>query len=371
MVQTNQFGCQRVAHPTEFSGNVLCRAQPEKYRYLDIHYRDGVATVTINRVGALNAINPGLLSQLSQVISEIKRENGLYGHSVRALILQGTGAVFSTGVDVKALLDNTPMGITRMAAEAIRVFSDVEGLGVPVVALIDGSALGGGHELAMSAHYRIVTQHTVIGHPEVKLGIIPGFAGLQRLPRLVGPWKAADMFINAVTVDGRCAVSMGLADEFCPATTAVNRAFEVARDLAEDKISWTCPEWDDIAVRQTAELWDLLASRESLELLYMRQPQKQTVIDIHAARKYAARIVLQAMKYGYANGFEKGAENDACLFGEITASPAGQKCLHQFLNNELIMSYFMVRSPSRELDGSPTALAQDFYTYSKRNRFTY
>ncbi len=109
------------------------------------------------------------------------------------------------------------------------LFRRLETLPLPVVSIVDGFALGGGNELAMSTHYRIVTENAVIGQPEVKLGIIPGYGGMQRLPRLIGPRRAAEMAVNGESVDGRTAVMIGLAQEFHPSCTALAKSVSGGR----------------------------------------------------------------------------------------------------------------------------------------------
>jgi 3-hydroxyacyl-CoA dehydrogenase/enoyl-CoA hydratase/3-hydroxybutyryl-CoA epimerase len=223
----------------------------------------------------------------------------------------------------------------------IRLFDAIENLKLPVIALLDGFALGGGNELAMSAHYRIVTENARIGQPEVKLGIIPGYGGLQRLPRLVGPAKAAELSINGEPIDGREAVSLGLADEFASASAALACAFRTAQAMAAGKKRVPARDWDAIAARQASKLRRLLAAPEAKAILAAGPPSRDRIADPLAARTYAAGYVLKAIEYGYAAGFRKGLRSDARLFGEVAASPTGQEWIRRFIEKDPIQSAFM------------------------------
>jgi enoyl-CoA hydratase/carnithine racemase len=210
-----------------------------------------------------------------------------------------------------------------------------------VVSVIDGFALGGGNELAMSTHYRIVTQNARIGQPEIKLGIIPGYGGMQRLPRLVGPRQAARLAVNGEPVDGHAAVSMGLADEFCPSGVALRSAFQVAQELARGVRSFKRRDWDRIASGQSAELAELFAAPAITALLAAPEPGPDQRGDLPAARRWAARVALEALRTGYQLGFAEGLANDARLFGLVTAGPTGQEWVGRFLAKDARQSAFL------------------------------
>jgi enoyl-CoA hydratase/carnithine racemase len=193
----------------------------------------------------------------------------------------------------------------------------------------------------MSAHYRIVTENASLGQPEVKLGIIPGYGGLQRLPRLVGPWKAAWMCVNGESVDGHEAVDIGLADEFCPSATALHRAVRLAQEVLSDRKALARKEWDGTGARQKEALAQLFARPEVQDLLSAPEPDAAGAGDLRAARRAAGKAALRAMRYGYENGFVAGLANDARAFGEVTASPAGQEWVHRFLDKDPRQSSFL------------------------------
>ena len=324
-----------------YLGDVLQRSDKASNHHLDIHLHNSIGMVTFKRLEALNALNGELLEQIGEVVSEIKQTGRLRGQEVAALILRGGGRAFVAGADVNEFMNNSPAGIEALAMKNITVFSEVENLPIPVVSLIDGFALGGGNELAMSTHYRIVTENAYIGQPEVKLGIIPGYGGMQRLPRLVGPQKACEMSINGEPVGGRTAIGLGLADEFCPSSTALRRAFSVAGDLLAGKEQVNRRNWDEIARQQQDELAPLLRSQVVNELLSLAAPQGDKAGNLRLARMYAGRIALEAMRFGYENGFEPGLKNDARLFGEIAASPSGQEWIGRFLNKDPRQSSYL------------------------------
>lgn len=188
------------------------------YETLLYENRTGVATVMLNRPEKLNAINRALLVELRDCFEKIQND-----HGVRAVILTGAGRAFAAGADVKelAMLDGTE------GREASRrgqdVFNLIENLGKPVLAAVRGYALGGGCELAMAATLRVAGESAVFGQPEVKLGIIPGYGGCNRLARLVGAGRALDMILTGDTITAQEALRIGLvsrvvADGDLPAT---------------------------------------------------------------------------------------------------------------------------------------------------------
>jgi 3-hydroxyacyl-CoA dehydrogenase / enoyl-CoA hydratase / 3-hydroxybutyryl-CoA epimerase len=193
----------------------------------------------------------------------------------------------------------------------------------------------------MSTHYCIVTENAQLGQPEIKLGIIPGYGGLQRLPRLVGPRKATEMSVNGEAVDPRTAIAIGLADEFAVSATALRTAVNTARKMIAGEKPVPRRDWDKLAAAQMSELDDLLHEEQVKAFYEIAQPQGAQASDLAAARGYAARFVLDAIKFGYDNGFQKGLENDAVLFGRIAAAPSGQEWIKRFINKDPKQSSFL------------------------------
>ena len=250
------------------------------------------------------------------------------------MIICSGARAFVAGADVKEFEGNTAEAIAKIAAYNISIFSDIENLNIPVVSLIDGFALGGGNELAMSTHYRIATENASLGQPEIKLGIVPGYGGLQRLPRLVGPLLAAGLCVNGEAIDARAAMNAGLVDEFAASARALKRAVEVAQEFTAGKRPLIKKAWDDISAEQNAELTRLFEARAVRALTETPVPDEKESQNILAARKYAARFVLEAIRYGYENGIEAGLANDAYLFGEGASSVSGQEWIGRFIKKD-------------------------------------
>ncbi len=248
------------------------------------------------------------------------------------------------GADVTGFFGNSAAGVAGLAARVLALFARLEALPVPVVALVDGFALGGGNELAMSTHYRIVTENALMGQPEIKLGIFPGYGGMQRLPRLVGPQRAAEIVLNGEPVGGRTAVTIGLADEFHPAASALRAAFSAAVRMATGEQAPPLRTWDSLSrPRELQALW------ERPEIAALRRavaPTAEDAGDLLAARRYAGRMALEALRFGHEHGFRRGMENDARLFGEVTASPSGQYWIGRFLSKDPRQSTFLTLMPA-------------------------
>lgn len=341
LVQADRPGRTIADYEAAYLGKLLRHADPGNRQYLQINMAASIGLLTIVRPDALNALSGDLVSQLGAVIQEIKTSGTLAGEAVKALIIRGSGRAFVAGADVKEFAGNTAANIRQIAGNNIRTFSDMENLPIPVIALVDGFALGGGNELAMSTHYCIVTENAQLGQPEIKLGIIPGYGGLQRLARLVGPRKATEMSVNGEAVDPRTAIAIGLADEFAVSATALRTAFDTARQMVSGAKPVPRRDWDKIAATQASELDHLLQENQIKALYAIPQPQGAQAADLPAARGYAAQFVLDAIKFGYQNGFEKGLENDARLFGDIAAAPSGQEWLKRFINKDPRQSSFL------------------------------
>ncbi|MEW6188070.1 MAG: enoyl-CoA hydratase-related protein [Thermodesulfobacteriota bacterium] len=344
LVQADRPGRSVADYEAAFRGDALLTADPQTNRLIDVRLIKEVGLVTLCRPEALNALNDDLISQLKDLVREIATHRSVSGRSVKALIITGAGRSFVAGADVNAFRGSAAI-IGGFARKNIGVFSDLEKLPLPVIALVDGFGLGGGNELAMSTHYRIVTENAQLGQPEVKLGIIPGYGGLQRLPRMIGPVKAAEMCINGEPVDAFTAVKIGLADEFAPSATALVRAFTVARRFIEGTMPFPSKEWDKKGEKQKEELKVLFARPDVKRLLNTPTPSARRAGDLGGARMASARDTLLAIQYGYAQGFEQGLKNDAVLFGKIAASPAGQEWINRFLAKDPLQSSFLTLLP--------------------------
>src|SRR5690606_3003501 len=197
------------------------------------HYKDGnAAIITINRRPA-NALSFGLLRHIGNLLDQIEQDS-----RVRALLIPGEGRFFSAGADTKGFteMDNGEE-FSRLAENGQDVFEKVENFPKPSIAAIHGAALGGGLELAMACHIRLVSENAKLGLPELQLGLIPGFAGTQRLPRYVGTAKAYEMLFTSETISGKEAVEWGLCNHYFREEQLLAEAKNMAKKIAEKSSS--------------------------------------------------------------------------------------------------------------------------------------
>ncbi|MER1999347.1 MAG: enoyl-CoA hydratase [Lysinibacillus sp.] len=196
--------------------------------FLSWKVEDNVAIVTINRPPA-NALARQLIEELDGILDEIAADD-----SARVVLLHGEGRFFSAGADIKEFTNvKTGEEFSRLAENGQNVFEKLETFEKPVIAAIHGAALGGGLELAMACHMRFVTESAKLGLPELQLGIIPGFAGTQRLPRYVGVAKAAEMMFTSDPISGVEAVQWGLANRAYADEELLPKSLEIAKKIAK------------------------------------------------------------------------------------------------------------------------------------------
>jgi len=240
--------------------------------------KDRVATITINRPEVLNALNSKTMDELETVIEEIEKNA-----EIRAVIVTGAGEkAFVAGADISeiALLDG-PNG-KAFSQRGQMIFNRLEGLDRPVIAAVNGYALGGGCELAMACHIRIASENARFGLPEVSLGVIPGYGGTQRLPRIVGVSKAMEMILTGEMIDAQEAYRIGLVNRVVP----------------------------------KEEL--MPAVHKMIETILSRGP-------------YAVRRALYAVHYALQVPFLEGLDIEANLFGEVCASEDKNEGTRAFL----------------------------------------
>jgi enoyl-CoA hydratase len=189
---------------------------------------DRVSIVTINRPKVLNALNTETLDELRRAVHDLGHDE-----SVRAIIVTGAGdKAFVAGADINELAVLSPAGGREHALIGQHVFDLIENLGKPVIAAINGYALGGGCELAMACTLRIAADTAKLGQPEINLGIIPGYAGTQRLSRLVGKGRAMEIILTGAPVAAADAERIGLVNRVVPAADLMTEARRVASHLA-------------------------------------------------------------------------------------------------------------------------------------------
>lgn len=194
--------------------------------------RDGpasrVAIVTVNRPKVLNALNRQTIDELRHTILDLKQDD-----EVRVVVITGAGEKsFVAGADINELAVQTPVSAPEHALTGQHVFDLVENMGKPVIAAINGWALGGGCELALACTIRIAADTAKLGQPEVTLGLMPGYGGTQRLPRLVGPTKALEMLLTGAPITAAEALRIGLINRVVPAADLMTEVRTLAAELA-------------------------------------------------------------------------------------------------------------------------------------------
>lgn len=196
--------------------------------FVTIERDGGIAVVTVNRPAVLNALNGATLDALDRVMCEMRDDGG-----VRAIVLTGAGEkAFVAGADINELATLTPMAGRDYAQKGQRIFELIETLGKPVIAAVNGFALGGGCELAMACTLRLAADTAKFGQPEINLGVIPGFAGTQRLARLVGKGRAMELVLTGARIDAHEAHRIGLVNRVLPAADLLKEARALAHTLA-------------------------------------------------------------------------------------------------------------------------------------------
>jgi enoyl-CoA hydratase len=175
------------------------------YELLTFAVADRIATITVNRPDKLNALNDALMAELGEAIDEAVRRD-----DVGAVLLTGAGRAFVAGADITELQGQTAVEGKARAERGQRTFRRFEVSPKPTLAAVNGFALGGGCELAMACHLRIASDKAKFGQPEVKLGLVPGYGGTQRLPRLVGKGRALELLLTGEMIDAAEAYRIGL-----------------------------------------------------------------------------------------------------------------------------------------------------------------
>jgi enoyl-CoA hydratase/carnithine racemase len=199
------------------------------YESLLYEVTGALARITINRPDKLNALNGAVIAELDRAIGEIARDP-----AVRGVVLTGAGPkAFVAGADIGEIAAQGPVDGKARALEGQRVFRRLERCGKPVVAAVNGFALGGGCELAMACHLRVAAEGARFGQPEVKLGIMPGGGATQRLTQAVGKFAALHILLRGEPFSAEAALALGLASEVVDDAQVEDRALQVAGELAQ------------------------------------------------------------------------------------------------------------------------------------------
>jgi len=189
---------------------------------------EGVAVITINRPEVLNAFNAETINEILKCLEDAEKDE-----NVRAVILTGAGSkAFSAGADIKAMKGMTPLKARQLSKMGYRLCKALENLEKPVIAAINGYALGGGLEVAMSCDLRIAAETAKMGQTEINIGLIPGWGGTQRLTRLVGKAFAKEMVFTGKMIDAKTAYEKGLVNKVVPPERLMEEAKSLAKELA-------------------------------------------------------------------------------------------------------------------------------------------
>jgi len=248
-----------------------------QFRHLMLEQQEAVAILTLNRPPA-NALSQEIFADLTEALDYVEKES-----SIKVLLLKGEGKFFAAGADIKEFTTvETPEQSKEMARVGQRVFNRMEAYPKPIIAAIHGAALGGGLELAMGCHIRFATPTAKLGLPELNLGLIPGFAGTQRLPRIIGKAKALELLFTSQPISGEEAKQLGL----------VNQCF--SEEELFDK---------SLAFAQT------VAQKSAISL----------------------KFLLETVRIGETEGFQAGEEKEAELFGEIFQTYDAKEGIQAFI----------------------------------------
>ena len=239
---------------------------------------DGIALITVNRPEKLNALNRATVGELEQAFARVRSDSAIGG-----LILTGAGEkAFVAGADINELAEVSPLEARGYALYGQRIFRDLERMPKPSVAAVNGFALGGGLELAMCCTIRIASPNARLGQPEVRLGILPGYGGTQRLPRLVGRGRALELLLSGDAIDAEEARRIGL----------VNHV------VAQAELIGFAREW---------------------------------LHKVRANAPLAVALTMEAVDLGLESGLEEGSQFEATAFGLVTATEDRREGTRAFL----------------------------------------
>ncbi len=198
------------------------------YENILFHIQDGVGVLTFNRPQVMNALNPSTLAETSDAVGRAAREE-----NIRVLVLTGAGdKAFVAGADINEFLKFSSLGARVFAEKGQGVLFDLERLPKPVIACVNGFALGGGCEIAMACDFIYASDRARFGQPEINLGLIPGFGGTQRLSRLIGRARAKELCMSGEMIDAKQAKELGLVARVFPSEQLLEETMKIARMLS-------------------------------------------------------------------------------------------------------------------------------------------
>ncbi|HEX9970635.1 MAG TPA: enoyl-CoA hydratase-related protein [bacterium] len=197
-----------------------------EFKNLIIEKQDAIGIIKINRPESLNALNIETLEEIRDAVTSLNNEE-----DIKVIIFTGEGKAFIAGADIKQMKDMNENDAREFCNMGQKIFDIIEHLDKPVIAAVNGFALGGGCELAMACDMRIASEHAKFGQPEVNVGVIPGFGGTQRLPRLVGKGIAKELIFTGDVIDAHSALRIGLVNRVVASESLLEEAIAIAQKI--------------------------------------------------------------------------------------------------------------------------------------------
>jgi len=292
----------------------------KKEKILQVETKDRVAVISLNTPGEkVNKLNEQLIDEFSGFLDKLESDDSLLG----ALLISGKENNFIAGADIEMFKTRTTAAeLSELSSTGQRILNRVETFSKPVVVGIHGSCMGGGTELALACHYRVVSDHssTKIGLPEVKLGLLPGMGGTQRLPRLIGVQKALTYMLTGKNMYSYQAGKTGFANELVHQHAVETAGIKAVHKLAGQKTNQ--PD-----KRSTAE--KLLEGNPVGRAVIFNQARKRTRGQTKG--NYPAPFkIIDSVEYGLKNGLEKGLKYESELFGELAVTPESRALVQLF-----------------------------------------
>jgi 3-hydroxyacyl-CoA dehydrogenase/enoyl-CoA hydratase/3-hydroxybutyryl-CoA epimerase len=287
---------------------------------MNIEKKQNVAIITLDQPGEkVNTLNEAMMEEFSSFLDDLESDNSILG----AILISGKENNFIAGADIEMFkARETAEEIEQLSLDGHKILNRVEEHSKPVIVAIHGSCMGGGLELSLACHYRIASDHskTIMGLPEVKLGILPGTGGTQRLPRLVGIQKSLNYMLTGKNIYAYQAKKMGLVDELVHKDALEEAAIKAVHKLANHKFERT---------DKRSSMEKMIEGNALGRNIIFSQALKQTLAQTKG--NYPAPVkILKAVEYGYKNGKEKGLLNEAKLFGELGATKESRALVNLF-----------------------------------------
>jgi enoyl-CoA hydratase len=253
-----------------------------EYKHILIEVTDNIGWVKINRPESLNALNSEVVASLGHALQDVEQDA-----SVKVVVITGAGEkAFVAGGDIKEMADMTPMAARAFARTGQQLIEYIEKMTKPVIAAVNGYALGGGLELALACDFIYASEKARLGLPEVTLGVIPGFGGTQNLARLIGPNKAREMIFSGKQLTAKQAMEWGIVNEVFPPEQLVPKVMEIAQAIARNGMIAVASAKDSIVNGLHMPKEDGLRYESSLfATLFATEDQKEGMQAFIAKRK--------------------------------------------------------------------------------------